>query len=142
MPAYITMADLNAVIPPQFLLEALDDDSDGAADPGLFDTIVAAGMREVDAILGKRYATPFENPLPGIVQHATLVFVAEALFTRRGKKDKDNPWAEKAAGIRKQLEEIAAGKVPFTPGLDRKKPSISAITEPARTVSARGRSAT
>ena len=43
--AYLTKADLDGLIPPQFLLEALDDDQDGQEDAGLWDKIAQQASR-------------------------------------------------------------------------------------------------
>lgn len=141
MPAYIIMATLVAEVPPQFITQALDDDGDGVADAGLFDQIVANAQAEVDGILGQRYTVPFANPIPAIVVDATTKLVAEKLYSRRGTEAEKNPWAKKASEVRALLKSIAKGEVPLTPAAAREKPSVSAIVEPARTTSARGRAA-
>jgi phage gp36-like protein len=141
MSAYIIMATLVAAVPPQFITQALDDDGDGVADTGLFDQILANAQTEVDGLLGQRYAVPFSNPIPAIVVDATTKFVAETLYLRRGIEGDKNPWAKKAADVRATLKAIAKGDMPLTPAASREKPSASAITEPAKTTSARGRSA-
>jgi phage gp36-like protein len=137
MSNYITRSRLAAVIPPQFMLEALDDNNDGVEDAGLFDEVLGAAQTDVDGILGKRFAVPFANPIPAIVGDATLKLFAELLYTRRGfgSKEKPNPWAEKAEKARAALEKIAKGEEPLTPDLKRQKPSASVITAPAKTVS-------
>lgn len=139
MPAYIIMATLVAEVPPQFITQALDDNGDGTADAGLFDQIVANAQAEVDGILGQRYTVPFQNPVPAIVVDATTKLVAERLYSRRGLDGEKNPWSKKASDVRALLKTIAKGEVPLTPAAAREKPSASAITEPARTSSARGR---
>ncbi|WP_414664900.1 phage protein Gp36 family protein [Horticoccus sp. 23ND18S-11] len=141
MPAYIIMATLVAEVPPQFITQALDDDGDGAADPGLFDQIVSNAQTEIDGILGQRFTVPFQNPIPAIVVDAATKFVAEKLYSRRGVDGDKNPWTKKATEIRALLKAIAKGDAPLTPTTARERPSASAITEPARTTSARGRAA-
>lgn len=143
MPNYITRSRLAAVIPPQFMLEALDDDGDGVEDAGLFDEVLAAAQTDVDGILGKRFATPFANPIPAIVADATTKIFAELLYIRRGygSEEKPNPWGPKAKTAREKLEKIAKGEEPLTPDLKRQKPSASAITERAKTSSATGQTA-
>ncbi|HTJ78535.1 MAG TPA: phage protein Gp36 family protein [Rariglobus sp.] len=141
MPAYITRSQLNALVPPQFVLQALDDNSDGVEDAGLFDQILANAQLEIDGALGKRYTTPFQNPIPAIIANATLIFVGEALYTRRGYGDeaKPNPFATRAKDIRADLAEVAAGKVPLYPTLNRAKPSGTVIADKAKTSSPAGR---
>lgn len=141
MPNYITRPALNALVPPQFVLQALDDNSDGVEDAGLFDQILANVQQEIDGTLGKRYTVPFQNPIPSIIGNAALIFMGEALYTRRGYGDeaKPNPFAVRAKGIRSDLADIAAGTVPLFPTLNRAKPSGTVIGEPAKTTSPTGR---
>jgi len=141
MSAYIIMATLVAEVPPQFITQALDDNGDGVADTGLFDQVVANAQAEVDGILGQRYTVPFQNPVPAVVVDATTKFVAEKLYSRRGLDGEKNPWSKKASDARTLLKQIAKGEIPLTPSAAREKPSASAITETARTTSARGRAA-
>lgn len=141
MPAYLIMAALVAKIPPQFVTQALDDDGDGVADPGLFDQIVANAQTEIDGILGQRFAVPFQNPIPAIVADAALKLVGYDLYFRRGTADDKNPFKKAADDIRAELKKIAEGAKPLTPDLQRKLPSASAITEPAKTTSKRGKTA-
>lgn len=138
MSAYIVLSRLNAVMPPQFRVEALDDDKDGAADAGLFDEILSSVQDEIDGILGQRYAVPFSNPIPAIVADAATKLTAERLYLRRNFKDEKNPWSKPAADIRAALAEIAAGKRPLAPELGRKQPSASIVSEPAKTYSESG----
>ena len=48
MSAYVARAQIEALVPPAFLLEALDDDNDGNEDAGVFDAIVEGAQQEVD----------------------------------------------------------------------------------------------
>ncbi|MBI5770858.1 MAG: DUF1320 family protein [Verrucomicrobia bacterium] len=141
MPAYIIMATLTAEMPPQFVAQALDDDGDGAADAGLFDQLVANAQTEIDGILGQRFEVPFSNPIPSVVVDACTKLVAEKLYARRGFSGDKNPWEKKAAEVRAELKAIAKGERPLTPTIARAKPSATAITEPAKTASARSRAA-
>lgn len=141
MPAYLLIAAVSAVIPPQFLTQALDDDNDGVADAGLFSQIVANAQTEIDGILGGRFTTPFDNPLPAVVSDAALKIVCEGLYKRRGIEADKNPWAKDAKEIRDRLAKIAKGEMPLYTTLERAKPSASAITDTARTTSKSGRAA-
>jgi phage gp36-like protein len=142
MPAYILLATVSALIPPQFLVQALDDDGDGVADEGLFPTILGAAQTKIDGILGQRFTTPFENPIPAIVADACLTIVCDTLFKRRSIEDDKNPWAKPAAASITKLTAIAKGEEPLEPGKARAQPSASIISEPAKTTSRSGRSAT
>lgn len=128
---YISLSDLEAVLPSAFLTQALDDDGDGQIDA--WEAVQAAAERAVNAILGMRYAVPFTAPIPEIVIEAAFTFAAEACYTRRGVEFDQNPFGKAAATMRATLRQIAAGEIPLAPGLERAKPSVSVITEPART---------
>lgn len=139
MSAYHTRASVAGSIPPDFLLEALDDDRDGIEDAGLYDVIAENASNEVDAFLGARIAVPMATPAPIAVQ-ASRVFCLETLYARRGyseKTDPPNPWAVQAKALRERLGRIASGEEPLE--ADRSEAPIVAVYEPSRTTSASGR---
>lgn len=131
--AYVTQADLEGLLPPQFLLQALDDDEDGVADTGLWDKIAAQAADAVDALLGQRFDVPFAAPLPPIVSQAARIFAASALYRRRGYTADRNPFAADETRLAEKLSRIGQGKEPLTPDVDRAQDSISVITEDAKT---------
>jgi phage gp36-like protein len=130
---YVTKADLEGLIPPQFLLEALDDDGDGAEDAGLWDRVAAQAGEAVDALLGQRFAVPFASPLPALVSQAAKIFAASALYRRRGMTSDRNPFAKEEERLSVKLSRIGEGKEPLTPEADRAQDSISVISEDAKT---------
>lgn len=130
--SYITYQDAAALIPGDFLLEALDDDRDGV--PEAWATVQAAAERAVDALLGLRYTTPFPPPAPAIVREAALIFACEACYLRRGVRE--HPFTERAKQLSLLLARIASGELPLDPAIQRAAPSVSIITEPSRTHSA------
>lgn len=139
---YVVLADLNGKIPTKFLIEALDDNKDGAADPAAWDAVVKDIHTEIDGTLGVRYPVPFANPIPGIVLTAASVFAAEALYNRRGFQGEDkNPWTKRANAERAKLLAIAKGEMPLKPEIQRVAPSASIVAEPAKTTSSHGRNA-
>ena len=129
---YITQAEILSDIPPQTLLEALDDDGDGVADADAWDKVEAAAAEAIDGPLSQRYSTPFVT-VPPFIKFAARVLVLEKLYLRRGLAGDANPWTSQAKGVRAKLDLIAAGKEPLSPEVNKPKPSISAITEPAGT---------
>ncbi len=131
--AYISKSQIAAELPPKFLLEALDDDGDGEEDEGLWDIVEASAAESIDGPLGQRFTVPFSAPVPAIVTKAARVFVLELLYFRRGITP--NPWENQAKELRAKLNLIAAGEEPLTPAIDRAKPSVSKITEAAKTTS-------
>ena len=128
---YIQLSDLQAIIPPSFLTQALDDDGDGVIDA--WTGVQAAAERAVNAALGMRFTVPFTDPIPAIVSEAAFLFAGEACYTRRGVEFDQNPFGKAASTMRATLRQIAAGEIPLTPNIERQKPSVSIITEPART---------
>jgi phage gp36-like protein len=139
MPDYVTMADITGMIPGPFLVEGLDDDGDGQADPAVWTQVAADVRQAIDGVLGARFEVPFANPLPAVVVNAAKIFAAEQIYTRRGRTDANgkliNPFTKQADAIRKQLATIASGDEPLDPSKARAKASVSVITEPARTTS-------
>jgi phage gp36-like protein len=133
MAAYVSKADLDGLIPPQFLAEALDDDGDGSEDADLWDKIAAQASDAVDALLGQRFEVPFSAPLPPLVSQAARVFAAAALYRRRGHTADRNPFSKEEDRLAAKLSRIGEGKEPLTPDVDRSQDSISVITEDAKT---------
>ena len=129
---YTMMGQVTAKIPPQFLLEALDDDGDGQADPGIFNQVVANAQTEIDGALGGRYPVPFDNPIPAVVANAALILTCLGIYDRRVSADK-NPFTKQANDVRTQLGEIGDGTKPLVAGTNRVQPSATVITEPAKT---------
>jgi phage gp36-like protein len=136
--AYTTQARLAALVAAEQMVRALDDDGDGVADAGAWEAVEAAAASQVDGRLGQRYGTPVAAPLPALVQEAADVFVAEILYLRRGLAGDANPWTARADAMRARLERIGRGEEPLTATAPSARPSVSAITEPARTVRAGG----
>ena len=140
MPAYVLLADMTAEIPLKHIIEALDDDGDGAADSGAWEGVAKAVATEIDGILGVRYPVPFANPLPAAITSAAQVLAGEKLYTRRAHQtEATNPFAARAKAMRTRLEAIAKGDVPLHPEIKRAAPSASLVSEPSRASSTRGR---
>lgn len=110
--AYVIQAEIEAEVPPQHLTDALDDDRDGARDAGLLDQIIANASRQVDGFLATIYTVPFASP-PPVVRQAALVFVCEALYSRRERGGDANPWKARADAWREQLKLIGTTSMPL-----------------------------
>jgi len=136
--AYTTLEQVYAKLPAQFVLEALDDDADGVLDEEVWESVSDGAAREVDGFLAMRYDVPFQPTLPAVVVTASLYFVLETLYDRRGITGEKNPYMKRADEQRTKLKQIGAGKLPLTPDRVKKTPSVSTVTEPARTSSAYG----
>lgn len=109
--AYVTEEQIVADIPPPILNDALDDDKDLQADPGLLDQIIANASLAVDSKLGSRYPVPFADPAPAAVQRAAYVFVCENVYGRREIVDAKNPWTKEANTWRDWLEKVAKREI-------------------------------
>lgn len=141
MPAeYVTLDSLRALLPAQHILEALDDDSDGAEDPGVWLTVQAAAQEGVDGLLSGRFTVPFGAPVPALVKQAAKIFAAEIVYQRRGTKADENPWTTQAGKLRTRLTELGDSDAPAPtdfPGVAKAAAAI--ISEPSRTFSGSGR---
>ncbi len=119
MPDYLALTDLNGQIPPQFLIQALDDDNDGVVDA--WDEVRVAVQDDVDALLEGRFAVPLTlSPMPKVIKRACVAFACELCYRRRGTSDADNPWKGRADAFRKTLAMTTAGdlKLSVSPPAD------------------------
>lgn len=104
--SYFVLSDLEALIPPTFLTQALDDDADGEIDA--FTAVQAQACRMVDDLLESRFNVPFD-PVPNKIKGASVVFACWICYARRGVPEKDNPFANSKSAIERKLEKIEAG---------------------------------
>ena len=136
---YITLKKMIAIVPQEYIAQAMDDDGEGGADAGVWDEIAEAVADEVEGPLGLRYSVPFDVPFPKIVRQAARIFCAEILYLRRGISGEDNPWSVRATSMRRKLNKIGSGDDPLGPDYDKETPSGSIISEPSKTYSNQGR---
>ncbi len=112
---YVDYSDLTGQIPPQFLIEALDDDNDGVVDA--WEQVQTSAADDVDALLEGRFTVPLTlNPLPKIIKRAAIAFACELCYRRRGTSDADNPWKGRADAFRKILTSITVGDLKLAAG--------------------------
>lgn len=137
---YILIGDLEGLVPGDFLIQALDDDNDGVADPAVINLVLKQASEGVDAILEGKFTVPLENPLPAKVIDAARIFAAEILHQRRGKTPELNPFTGQAKQKRELLMKVAAGELQLSPVVEKAKASGAVIiTGRARTASATDR---
>jgi phage gp36-like protein len=91
--AYVQLSDISGSIPADFLTQALDDNGDGQADPGVFDQVATDVGTDIDAYVGLRYQLPLGTPYPPVISSAAKVLACERLYKRRGTTDDKNPWS-------------------------------------------------
>jgi phage gp36-like protein len=125
---YVTRAQVEAKIPPPLLLEALDDDGDGAEDDGQFDAVVAAASTEVDGYLGGLFEVPFTSP-PAKAQAAAFAFVCEMIYQRRNVPEEKNPFTSVAKWWRTHLQRVGNRELPFDAATDATVAPGAVITE-------------
>lgn len=137
MSDYIERAQIEAIVPPAFLLEALDDDNDGEEDSGVYDALVSGAQDEVDGYFAPVVTVPFET-VPPLAKVATKLFILESLYARRGySKDTEpkNPWYSQAAGMRARLQRVSSGDERVSPTQAQVVPGVVLVSEPSRTQS-------
>jgi hypothetical protein len=147
--AYITFDQVVAGLPAEITNQLLDDSGAGTPDMDIWQQIVLAVGQEIDGKIGQRYALPLPDPIPQILLNAGFVLAAEMLYQRKGFFGDANPWCARATAIRGTagqqggqpglLDKLVTGELPLSPDLQRKQPSVSVITERARTHSHCGR---
>lgn len=104
--AYTSQAIITSYLNGRDIIPFLDDDSDGQADTGLLDEIIATCSMECDGYVASIYPTPFASPAPAAIQSAAAVFVCEALYARRLTPDEKNPFKARADMWRKTLQKV------------------------------------
>jgi len=140
MADYVQMSDLAAELPGKFLIQALDDNKDGVADPEVFAAIQKAVKDEIDGKVGQQIdpAQFGANP-PALVKSIALVLASEKLYRRRGIDDKNNPYSKRAKDERAKLDAISTGDQVLTPKAKKTNASGAALVADAKTVSKSGR---
>lgn len=128
--SYCVAADIEGLIPPEWLTEALDDAGTGER-TALADVLQAADD-EIDAKLAGRYALPLDlsNTINGIaakLRHMARYLAAEIAYGRRGLHERF-PWKEQMKQVRKALDAIEAGDLPLFPTLAPVADEAVAIT--------------
>ncbi len=114
--AYVTEEQIKSKVPASMLVDALDDDRDGAPDPGLLEATLQAASSAVDALVGARYAVPFATA-PAAAQEAALVFACEMIFDRRQITER-NPFRAQAERWRDRLALVGEGLLALQAGLE------------------------
>jgi hypothetical protein len=111
---YAAYNDIKALIPAGWLLESLDDDSDGTEES--FAGVLSAAEDAVNGVLSTQYAVPLASPenYP-FLKHVTRYEVARICYSRRGYDDKGFPHFTIWDSAWKQLVKIGAGDLPLGP---------------------------
>ena len=108
--AYTSQAEIEAVLPPKFLTDALDDDASGAADTGLLTAFLGVIDNEIDGMITPTVELPLATT-PARIKTAALVLACEGLYRRRGIHDDANPWSKRAETVREDLVKVGRGEL-------------------------------
>jgi phage gp36-like protein len=135
--SYFVLSDLEALIPPGWVVEALDDDADGDSDALLFDAVRRAAEAEVNGKIGRRYAVPLTpaagSSLAQWLQHAASMLAAGLCYKRRGADAWQKcPYQDEIKDIRTDLGKIASGELPLDVGEERAVESAEIISDDSR----------
>ncbi len=129
---YVSIDNLKPSIPERLLIQALDDDGDGAVDEPVWEGLADAASRAVDAPLSQSYRVPFAAPLPALVSEAARIFALEMIWQRRGAFGEANPVGTQADEMRRRLSRVGVGDEPLTATAKHGAPSVAVVTEQSR----------
>jgi len=134
--AYVVQSDLKGLIPDEYLREAMDDDSSGVADTGVWDSIAAAVAREIDGRLKDKVAE-MQAHAASTLSAAAQVLALYFAYKRRGVGNDANPWTADAKSWQDRLEAIGKGDEPVREQSNA-QPKSDVISEPSRTYPSNG----
>lgn len=129
--SYLTTSDLESLVPPDWLTEALDDDADGTADAGT--AVIAWAGKEIEAELGPVYGAPID--VSGNAQLAALLnsigvgLALEALYIRRPTVEPSKVITGLIKASREKLRLLAERKHPLSPSRAPVDAPVSVISE-------------
>lgn len=144
---YTKKEDVLAKLPQEYFYEALDDrGEEQPLEPNTpeyeekveenWQSVQRAAQKQVDGYLSQQYPTPFPpSNLPPLIEAASLSFIMEILFQRRGYKPDENPYTQEAAHWRTKLDKIGAGKEPLTPNTRKAETGILIVSQDTKAVS-------
>ena len=135
--SYIVASDLIGLIPEEWISEAT---TDATARDALTEVITSA-EDTVNNKLATRYTLPLDlsntvNGMVGKLRHYTRYMAAYIAYGRRGMQ-KECPWTDELAEIRKELNAIANGSILLFPTLKQTNDDAEAITVTNRAHSSR-----
>lgn len=129
---YTSKDQVLAKLPAEELDAALLDRSEGlteaeaaARQAAVWDSITEGAADEIHGYLAQQYAVPFGDPVPYLVKAASLIFVLESIFQRRGFFAETNIYTAQADKWRDKLGKIGAGTEPLVAGA--KKATVGVI---------------
>lgn len=131
MPLFV-QSDLEGLIPPEWLTEALDDDADGTQDAFTAAYNWAAGR--IEAKLGPRYGLPLPTGtvIDAVLKDIGIMLGVKACYARRPSAKMSEDLAADVAKAVEALEQLATGKHALSPGLEPVKAPAVILSEDAR----------
>lgn len=132
MPLFV-QSDLEALLPPEWLTEALDDDANGTVDAFTAAYNWAAGR--IEAKLGPRYGLPLPTGtvIDAVLKDIGIMLGVKACYARRPSSKIGEDLAKDIARAQDALDALATGTHPLSPGLEPVKAPAVIISEDART---------
>lgn len=132
MPLFV-QSDLEALLPPEWLTEALDDDANGTVDAFTAAYNWAAGR--IEAKLGPRYGLPLPTGtvIDAVLKDIGIMLGVKACYARRPSAKIGEDLAKDIARAQDALDALANGTHPLSPGLEPVKAPAVIISEDART---------
>lgn len=97
--------ELAGEIPIANIVEALDDNGDGAADAGAWEAVQDSAEKRISEAFGGE--VPARHA--GSADYARRLFLCEILFRRRGLSGERNPFQAQAAKAEERLRRLATG---------------------------------
>jgi len=108
--AYHTLADIEARLGRDTLIQLTDDDHIGVIEEAVTDDAATAAANVIDGYL-RGHATLPLSPVPGIVREASIALAIHSMYLRRSRSEvPEQVIAERDAAIR-YLEHIADGRI-------------------------------
>lgn len=113
--SYAEKSDVEALIPAEFLDQALNDENeDGGADAGWV-KVASAVDRQINALLSVSFSVPLSSPYPTLITQAATILAASLCYKRRGKTGENNPWESQEESWLERLAKIGKGEETLTP---------------------------
>lgn len=131
MPLFV-QSDLEALLPPEWLTEALDDDANGTVDA--FTAAYNWAEGRIKAKLGPRYGLPLPSGtvIDAVLKDIGIMLGVKACYARRPSSKIGEDLAKDIARAQDALDALATGTHPLSPGLEPVKAPAVIISEDAR----------
>lgn len=132
MPLF-AQSDLEGLIPPEWLEEALDDNADGTVDA--FTAAYNWAEGRIKAKLGPRYGLPLPSGdvIDAVLKDIGIMLGVKACYARRPSAKISDDLAKDITRAQDALDALASGTHALSPGLEPVKAPAVIISEPART---------